>query len=252
MTEQKKQEGAFWNNWKGTAIPATGATISNPNASGAYSGFKGGQTTSVAVDPFVADLMRMNPDEIFQVSTLLKNSNYLRNTTRRYNKTLGDAYSRASMDWSNESARTGRPTLTFREFLIENFSPSGAGAGPALPSRQVYAVTPEQIENDINEIVVAKGGRTITDADKQADWYRDLVRGINKLYSRGIVTEVKKVKNPKTGKMERVVTQTPGFSEEKISEKITTAFEQADPASIERKQNIEFANWAFQKMGGRG
>lgn len=120
-------EGAFWNNWKGTAIPATGSTISKPNASGAYGGYKGSQSTSVAVDPFIADLLQMDSKELLEVSQLLKDAGYLRNTTKKYNKTLGDAYSRASMDWSNESARTGRQDLTFRAFLSENITtPSDA------------------------------------------------------------------------------------------------------------------------------
>ena len=129
MADPKKPEGAFWNNWKGTAIPATGSTVSRPNASGAYSGFQGSQQSSVAADPFIADLLRMDSKELLAVSQLLKDAGYLRSTTSKYNKTLGDAYSRASMDWSNESARTGRQGLTFRAFLQENVTaPTGAAA----------------------------------------------------------------------------------------------------------------------------
>ena len=129
MADPKKPEGAFWNNWKGTAIPATGSTVSRPNASGAYSGFQGSQQSSVAADPFIADLLRMDSTELLAVSQLLKDAGYLRSTTSKYNKTLGDAYSRASMDWSNESARTGRQGLTFRAFLQENVTaPTGAAA----------------------------------------------------------------------------------------------------------------------------
>ena len=128
-------EGAFWNNWKGTAIPATGSTISNPNASGAYSGYKSGQATSVAVDPFIADLLQMDSKELLAVSQLLKDSGYLKNTTSKYNKALGDAYQRASQDWTTESARTGRQGLTFRSFLQENTTAPGA-ANAQRPSTQ--------------------------------------------------------------------------------------------------------------------
>lgn len=132
-------EGAFWNNWKGTAIPATGSTISRPNASGVPAWKQGStQGTSVAVDPFIADLLQMDSKELLAVSQLLKDAGYLRNTTSKYNKTLGDAYSRASMDWSNESARTGRQDLTFRAFLSENTTaPTGAGAKKPSTQRTV-------------------------------------------------------------------------------------------------------------------
>ena len=119
-------------------------------------------------------------------------------------------------------------------------------------TRQIYNVTPEQINADINDVAQKVLGRTITDADKQADWYSDLVNGITKMAGRGTTTEVKTVRNKKTGKLEKQVIQTPEVTKEAITERITGVVEAADPASLERKQNLDFANWAFQKMGGRG
>ena len=86
----------------------------------------------------------------------------------------------------------------------------------------------------------------------EQQWYKDLRKGIRDLYNEGIQTTTEKVKNPKTGKIENVVKQVPQFSAEQVTEQITTALEEADPMSLERKKNLEFANWAFQKMGGRG
>lgn len=256
MTE-KKREGAFWNNWKGTAIPASGSTISNPNASGTkgpYGGWKGGTTgtqTSLAVDPFVADLFRMTPEEIYQVSSLLKSAGYVRNTTRRYNKSLGDAYSEASQEWSVESARTGRPNLTFREFLIENMMPDGTQE--RLPTRQVYNVTREQIDADVNNIAMNRLGRQLTNDDRQADWYRDLIKSVQKMYRAGVVSEpAKTVVNKKTGKKERVVEQTPQFSQKAVTSAITQALETADPVSLQRKKDLDFENWFLQNMRGQG
>lgn len=254
---EEKREGAFWNNWKGTAIPASGSTISNPNASGTkgpYGGWKGKTSdtqTSLAVDPFVADLFRMTPEEIYQVSSLLKSAGYVRNTTRRYNKSLGDAYSEASQEWTVESARTGRPNLTFREFLIENMMPDGTQE--RLPTRQVYNVTREQIDADVNSIAMNRLGRQLTNDDRQADWYRDLIKSVQKMYRAGVVSEpAKTVVNKKTGRKERVVEQTPQFSKEAVTSAITQAVEAADPISLQRKRDLEFENWAFRKMGGQG
>ena len=119
-------------------------------------------------------------------------------------------------------------------------------------TRQIYTVTPEQIDADINDVAQKVLGRTITDADKEADWYGDLVKGITKMAGRGTTTEVKTVRNKKTGKLERQVIQTPEVTKEAITERITEAVETADPLSLERKKNLDFADWAFQKMGGRG
>ena len=150
-------------------------------------------------------------------------------------------------DWYATS--NGQQKITPEQYLTW-YAGGKKKKGSALPTRQVYQVTEDEIAADIDEIMLKRAGRAIQDSDKQADWYQDLVKGISKLYSEGIVTSVKEVKNPKTGKMEKVVTQTPGFSKEQIAQKITSTVEAADPVSVERKKNLEFANWAFERMGG--
>lgn len=122
---------------------------------------------------------------------------------------------------------------------------------PALPTRQVYQVPEAETDADINEFLQKRAGRTLQDSDKNEDWYTDLVKAINKLYSKGIVTTVQEVKNPKTGKMEKVVTQAPGFSKEQVEQKIVSAIESADPESVDRKQRIDFTKW-FYGRGGQG
>ncbi len=123
-------EGAFWNNWKGTAIPATGSTISNPTASGAYQGFKGGTTaTGVAVDPYAVDLLNASDADRLAISQMLVKAGYLKAASKKYNKAFADAYTRANMDFSAEAARTGRPGLTFRQYLMENAAVVEGGTG---------------------------------------------------------------------------------------------------------------------------
>jgi hypothetical protein len=119
-------------------------------------------------------------------------------------------------------------------------------------SRSVYQYAPEQIDADINEVAQKVLGREIVDTDKQAEWYQDLTKGLNKMIAGGITTQSKLVKNKKTGKLEQVTTQTPEFTKEKAVSTIETAISEADPVSLERKKNLDFANWAFEKMGGRG
>jgi len=128
----------------------------------------------------------------------------------------------------------------------------GTGEEPNIPTRQIYNIPTADIAAKIDKDAQSILGRAITDDDKSQDWYINLTNTISDMYNKGIVTKTKVVKNPKTGKKERQVIQTPGFSEEKISEVRTKALEEADPLGFERKQNLDFANWAMQKMGGRG
>lgn len=244
-------QGAFWNNWKNQAIPASGSTISTNTASGAYSGWQGGATSNVAVDPYVSDLLSMSKKDILNVSQLLKSAGYLRNTTSKYNKAIGDAYTKAAMDWATESARTGRPDLTLKAFLQENVMPITGGLAANIPSRSIYQYSPEQLGAKIDEVAQSLLGRTITDTDKQADWYADLNKALNKMVQKGTVTTTQKVKNPKTGKLEQVTVQKPEVTTEAITQKITGALQTADPEALDRKKRIDFTNWLFSQMGSR-
>jgi hypothetical protein len=178
------------------------------------------------------------------------------NTTLRKNGITADPIqARAIWDLSVDGASdwyatsNGQQKITPEQYL--SWYAGGKKKAPALPTRQVYQVTEDDIAADINEIALKRLGREIQDVDKDADWYQDLVKGINKLYSKGIVTTTKEVKNAKTGKMEKVVTQTPGFSKEQISERITGAVEAADPESLARKERLDFTKWIFGR-GGQG
>lgn len=198
---------------------------------------------------YVVGLMKTNPKAYANIKNTVKAV-----TGRTYNDptTLGAWVARfaENMYMSNDPVVKN---LTIEDFLRTSAKfKSDTGANANIPTRQIYQKTPEQIDADINELSQRVLGRTVTDADKQADWYQDLTKGINKMLGKGVVTEVKEVKNPKTGKMEKQVIQAPGFSTEAISERITGALEAADPMALERTKNLEFANWAFQKMGGRG
>ena len=122
------EEGAFWNNWKNSALPASGSTVSNTQ--GAYAGFKGGQT-SVATDPFAVELLNASPAEIKAIADLLVSAGYLKASTNKYNKTIADAYSRANSDFAVDASRTGRTGLTLRQFLVENAVPGKGAKGPS-------------------------------------------------------------------------------------------------------------------------
>jgi hypothetical protein len=246
-------QGGFWNNWKNSAIPAQGGTISTPNASGTNVGYRGTAGTGIAADPFVADLLAISDADRLVISKLLVDAGYLKKATSKYNKKLGDAWSLANMEYATEKARTGRPDLSVRQFLLEN---AGAGSDgtkkPNLPTRQIYDVPKAQIESDVNEAAQKILGRTINDEDKGQDWYQDLVKGINKLYQKGTVTTSKEVVNPATGKKEKQVIQKPGFSREKIATQIEETLAAESPVDVQRKQRVDFTKWLFSQMGGQG
>lgn len=129
----EENQGAFFNNWKNSALPASGSTISN--VQGGYAGYKGGQS-SVSGDPFAIDLLNSSPAQIKEIADLLVAAGYLKASTSKYNKTIADAYSKANSEAAFEASRSGRPSLSTREFLIENTAPSGLDKAAKGPSTQ--------------------------------------------------------------------------------------------------------------------
>lgn len=245
-------ESGFFNNWKNTGLPASGSVISNPSAANGNLGFKGGQTGgSVATDPYAIDVFNMTPKDRLALSTLLKNAGYLRTATSKYNKKLADAYTVAAQEAATEAARTGRPTLTIREFLTENYqAPTGTGA-PSLPSRSIYQYTEADKIAMLNEVSQTLRGQDITPQDQSAKWYKDLKKSLDNMISSGTLSTTKKVKNPKTGQLEVQTVQTPGFSKEQIAVTAEKAIRKATPEEVARKERVDFTGWLFQTLGGK-
>lgn len=162
-------------------------------------------------------------------------------------RALWDTAVAGASDWYATS--NGTQKVTPAQYL--NWYVGGTKVTPKIPSRSIYEYAPEQLAAKIDETAQSLLGRAITDADKTASWYQNLNKTLNDMVMQGNVTEpTKKIKNPKTGKMENVTIQRPEVTTEKLQQTITSALTEADPASLERKKNLDFANWAFKKMGG--
>ena len=247
-------EQGFFNNWKNTGLPASGSIMSGPTSSNGNLGFKGGTTgkaSTVGQDPYVIDALNMLPKDRLALSKLLKNARYLKTASSKYNKTLGDAYREAANDFQAESVRTGRPTLTLEQFLIENVQAGTGDGAPNIPSRSIYQYTEADRQKMIDDVSVTLRGQGITDADKSAKWYKDLRKSIDNMISTGTVQSSKKVKNPKTGQLETQIISTPGFSQEQAAATAEKAIRQATPEDVARKERVDFTSWMLGTLGGK-
>ena len=249
----KDENDAFFNNWNGGASSTGGyanKVYFGATASKKVTMKRSGQTVTIPAGDetkTIADAKRS-----YLTDEALRNK---WNTTLRKNGiTANPIQARALWELSVDGASdwyatsNGQQKVTPEQYLTWY---AGGKKEAKVPTRQIYNVTPEEIDADIEEIAVKRLGRTLQDADRNAEWYKDLVKGVQNLYSQGIVSEPGKlVKNKKTGQMENIVAQSPQFSKEQVTKKITAAVEEADPISLQRKQDLDFANWAFNKMGG--
>lgn len=167
----EENQGAFFNNWKNSALPASGSTISN--VQGGYAGYKGGQS-SVSGDPFAIDLLNSSPAQIKAIADLLVAAGYLKKTTNKYNKALADAYSNANSEAAFEASRSGRPTLSTNEFLIENAAPSDAGGTPRGPSTQRTTRIDDDSTADARVAKVLEGLGLEATPERLKEWRKKL------------------------------------------------------------------------------
>lgn len=237
--------------WKTTGLPPSGSTVT-PSATNNNPGFKGGDTgLFVTTDPYAVEALNMDPKKRLELSKLLVGARYLKKPTSKYSKTFADALIKASQDFAVEATRTGRPDLTIRSFLTENYqAPTGTG-GPSLPSRSIYQYTEADKVAMLNEVSQSLRGQDITEADKSAKWYKDLKKSLDNMISTGTLSTTKKVTNPKTGKLEVQTVQTPGFSKEQIAATAEKAIRKATPEEVARKERVDFTGWLFNTLGGK-
>jgi hypothetical protein len=233
--------------WKNSGLPASGSTVS-PGASNNNPGFKGGQGGFVVTDQYAVEALNMNPKERLAISKLLVGARYLRKPTSKYNKTFADALIQASQDFAVEATRTGRPDLTIRNFLIENYQePTGTGASN-LPSRSIYQYTEADRQKMIDDVSQTLRGQGITEEDKSAKWYKDLKASIDKMIATGTVSTSNKVKTKKGLEVQTV--STPGFSQEQAAVVAEQAIRKAAPEDVARKERVDFTSWMFGTLGG--
>ena len=239
--------------WKNSGLPASGSTISNPSASNGNQGFKGGNSNLfVTTDPYAVEALNMTPKERLAVSKLLVGARYLKKPTSKYNQIFAQALIDASQDFAVEATRTGRPNLTIRDFLIENYQePTGTGSGPNLPSRSIYQYTEADRIKMLDDVSQTLRGQGITEEDKSAKWYKDLKKSIDNMIATGTVSTSKKVKNPKTGQLEVQTVSTPGFSQEQVATVAEKAIRKAAPEDVARQERVGFTNWMFSALGGK-
>ena len=163
-------------------------------------------------------------------------------------RALWDLSVDGASDWFATS--NGTQKITPEQYL--NWYAGGQKKKAPKPdlSRSVYEYTPEQIGADVDKLAQQVLGRTINDADKAASWYTDLTSAISNMASKGTVSQVKDVRNPKTGKLERITTQTPEFTKEQAASKIESTLKNVAPEDAERKKRSDFMSWMFGQIGG--
>lgn len=155
----KKQQAAFYNNWKTDSIPS-GSTMSS-STSDPYAGFSGNQTKGTT-DPTAVAIYNMTTAQRKELATLLKNAGFKVATTGKYSDALVNAYAAAAQAASLQSAKLGKD-FTVREYLAQETVPE-TGAVSTQPSirEDIQIWNPTKIAGVVQDLVTKLVGREAT------------------------------------------------------------------------------------------
>jgi hypothetical protein len=125
------------------------------------------------------------------------------------------------------------PKITPLQLLTDSLK-SVKGDEPTLPTRSISQLDKVKTFEALDEWGLSKIGQKL-DATQKAELF-DLLNKANT----GTLTEYKKVKNKKTGKMENVQTTTPGLTAEASEAIVEKKLKESNPEEYERRKGFEF------------
>lgn len=128
--------------------------------------------------------------------------------------------------------------------LLTDTLKSVKGDEPTLPTRSISKLDKATSFAAMDSWAEKKLMRTLNDDEKQF-----LFDELEKLNT-GTLTEYKKVKNKKTGKMENVQVSTPGLTSEAAQATIEQKLIDLNPDDADRTSRIRFADWLSGSVAG--
>ena len=125
------------------------------------------------------------------------------------------------------------PKITPLQLLTDSLK-SVKGDEPTLPTRSISQLDKVKTFEALDEWGLSKIGQEL-DATQKAELFELLNKA-----NTGSVTEYKKVKNKKTGKMENVQITTPGLTAEASEAIVEKKLKESNPEEYERRKGFEF------------
>ena len=128
--------------------------------------------------------------------------------------------------------------------LLTDSLKSIKGDEPTLPTRAISKLDKGIFNQFMDRLAQSELGMALTQATKDK-YYEEF-----KLLNTGTLTEYKKVKNPKTGKLENVQTTTPGFTEADMTRAASDKLKKDNPKQWELNKSLSFASDLRSVMAG--
>ena len=229
------------------AAPATTPAIIkeiNETVAGIGMSVQVGTAGSVAVPANDSILNSLTPGQLTELGKLLKKMGYSVKENRSSIQNLFKTELELEQTVTNAVMAGGTGSSLISE-LKKIYIPFGTSGEEGLPSRTITKQDPLVLGEIIDKSYQTKYLRKAT-AEEKARHIADFKNSIEK----GTLTTTKKVKNPKTGKLENVTTVESDFSQDKMTTSIDKKLETENPKDFDRAKRIGFNNFLAENMGG--
>jgi len=203
-----------------------------------------GTAGSIAAPAAEAILNNLTPGQLTELGKLLKKMGYSVKENRGSIQNLFKTEPELIQTATNAVIAGGTGFNLISE-LKKMYIPLGSSGEENLPSRTITKQDPLVLGEIIDKSYQTKYLRKAT-AEEKARHIADFKDSIEK----GTLTTTKKVKNPKTGKLENVTTVESDFSQNKMTTSIDKKLETENPEDFDRATRIGFNNFLTQNVGG--
>ena len=203
-----------------------------------------GTAGSIAAPAAEAILNNLTPGQLTELGKLLKKMGYSVKENRGSIQNLFKTEPELMQTVEN-AIRAGGTGSSVMSELKKMYIPLGSSGEENLPSRTITKQDPLVLGEIIDKSYQTKYLRKAT-AEEKARHIADFKDSIEK----GTLTTTKKVKNPKTGKLENVTTVESDFSQNKMTASIDKKLETENPEDFDRATRIGFNNFLTQNVGG--
>lgn len=219
---------------------------------GSGGGYSGGKPfaadKTVSVTDKINEFYQWTPAQYNAFVNKLRAQKYIGKSEKVDPSKVASLWTTAVNEASKYYSATGGKNKMTVDGILSWYSKGNVDADAVAnePTRQIYQYKKEDIYAVINNVYESTLGRKPTQAELDSQ-YAPLEKQINQ----GTVTTTKKsVKNAKTGKLETVVTQTPGFSADAAKLTIEESLKKTNPDDFDRKKRIDFADWLSKNAAG--
>ena len=199
----------------------------------------GGTGGNVTPNLSLGLLESLSNEQLSSLAKMLKKMGYTVKSNRGSIKNLFETEPELIQIVSNVTSKNGTGSMLISE-LANAYIPIGSTGEGTLPSRTVTLQDPAVLGAIVDKVYMEQGMRKATAEERQR-----LIDSVKKDIEQGTLTTVKKVKNPKTGKMENVTTIESGFSQSKFETNIAENFKTLNPDDFDRAKRIAFNNFLY-------